>query len=356
MTEKLGLWLIIDVFVRIITMLAVVTLLAKTYSRAFMTFLVIVFMLWAFRPLYLSFREFKIEMQKKKVKQKIKPKLMLFNTFLFYFLIFILSVIFFFIEVTYLGALVHPLVLTFSFMLSAFLIVGYHHIFKKEFKGPLWSFSKFFLITMITLFVSVLFFSSYGLSKGINPEPVKVNFDAYVINNALSKEELNDAINYSKNLWENYNISLNFNNIRYEEINLSKEEVMFLFSNGSKEEDCVNYKYILDKIINNSSNLSIIFLNNKGGTKESGRGSLCNRSFALVSPEKLNFIDFTGWNTAHEVGHVLGLTDIQFYARARQNLMNDETKKLFFYNSKFLDQSQIDIVIKTIKNKNENPN
>jgi hypothetical protein len=192
------------------------------------------------------------------------------------------------------------------------------------------------------------------LVKGVNLEERNLSFNVYVINNALTDDELNSTLDFNSDIWSNYNISMSYK-ITKKEINLTSEEVLYLFDKGGIEEDCPNYTKVLNKVIDNSSRLSIIFLDNNS-SGHAGRGSLCDYSFALVNPEKLWLFDFTGWNTAHEIGHVLGLLDIQYYGRTKVNLMNDEFKRLFLFNPNFLSQYQVDTIVNTIKNKNETIN
>ena len=45
-----GIWAIIDVFVNILTLVVVVSILAKTMSGWALTFMIGVFIIWAFRP------------------------------------------------------------------------------------------------------------------------------------------------------------------------------------------------------------------------------------------------------------------------------------------------------------------
>ncbi len=346
------LWAIIDTFVNILVLVAVVILLAERINGWLLAFIIFIFILWVFRPMYLTFKKFFEELPKKKPKKQILKNVAFFMYFLLYLFIFFFSVLIFIFSVNFLGKLIHPLVLSFSFIVSAVAIILYHHFTKREFKGPFWSFSKFFFIATLFLFISVIFFSSYGLKKGINAELQEVNFDVYIVNEALLMEEAIDALNYSKNVWANYNISINYGSINKKKINLSDEEIEFLFNNGSSQEECLSYDKLINKITDESNKLSVIFLDNNKN-KHAGRGCLCNCSFTLVSPEKLWFFDFTGWNVAHEIGHVFGLSDIQFYGRIRENLMNDETKKLLFFNSDFLDQYQVNIVINKTKSLNQ---
>jgi hypothetical protein len=346
------LWAIIDTFVNIFVLVAVTVLLAERLSSWFLVFMILVFILWAFRPMYLVFKDFLEKFPKKNSNKKVSKNTAFFIYFLLYLFIFLSAILIFFYSVNFLEELVHPLVLAFSFMLSAIIIFLYHHFTKRKFEGPLRSFSKFFYLSTIILFLAVLFFSSYGLEKGINLEPQRLTLDVYIVNEALSINEANNALDYSQSIWKDYNISLNFNNLNNPKINLSDEEIAFLFNNGTGLEDCLTYTDIISRITDNSQNLSVIFLNNRGN-KHAGRGCICNCSFALVSPEKWWVFDFTGWNVAHEIGHVLGLTDIQYYGRTRENLMNDETKKLLFIKSGFLDQNQIDRVINKTKTLNQ---
>lgn len=71
MEEKFSLWLVLDLFVRIITMLAVVTILSKSLHGAVLTLMIILFILWAFRPMWLAWKNFQKDI-KKKPKRKIK--------------------------------------------------------------------------------------------------------------------------------------------------------------------------------------------------------------------------------------------------------------------------------------------
>jgi hypothetical protein len=54
-----NLWLVLDLFVRIMTMLAIVVILAKYMQGVKLTIFIVLFILWAFRPIYLAFKEIK---------------------------------------------------------------------------------------------------------------------------------------------------------------------------------------------------------------------------------------------------------------------------------------------------------
>lgn len=79
-----SIWLILDLFVNILTMLAVVTILAKSFSGIWLTFMIILFILWAFRPIYLalkdSLKDFKLPSKKSK-PLKINSKKVMSNIF-----------------------------------------------------------------------------------------------------------------------------------------------------------------------------------------------------------------------------------------------------------------------------------
>jgi hypothetical protein len=347
-------WALIDTFVNILALTAVSIILAAKIKGFALFLIILVFILWSFRPMYLAFKEF-IQKFPKKKPAKEKMKWLTFINILCYFLTFAISILIFLRSVIYLNALAHPLVLSFSFIASALIIIFYHHISKKVFSGPIWTFSKFFFLSTIVLIISVLFFSSFGLSEGHNDIPKNLSFNVYVLNDALTQGELHDTLSYSSNVWNKYNISLSYDSQEYKEVNLSAEETLYLFNNGSVGDECLRYTQIIKKVTGNSSELSLIFLKNINSSY-AGRGCICNCTFALVSPEKLMFLDFTGWNTAHEIGHILGLSDTLYQIRFRKNLMNDETKRLLFFNSDFLDQTQVNTVIKSIESRNETTN
>lgn len=341
-------WALIDTFVNILTLTAVSIILADRIKGLSLFLIILLFIFWAFRPMYLAFKEFIEKFPRKKARNKEPNKRALFIYLICYLFIFIVSIFLFLESVIFLKALVHPLILSFALIAGAGVLIFYHHFTKREFKGPIWSFSKFFFLSTLFLFMSVIFFSSYGLTKGINLEMQSIDFEVYIVNNALSSSGVNSALNYSKAIWEGYNISIVTDSIQYKDVNLSSDEILFLFNNGSNQEECLRYSQIMRKIIENSTKLSMIFLNNLN-SGHAGRGCLCNCTFALISPEKLWFFDFTGWNVAHEIGHVLGLSDAPYEVRFRKNLMNDETKRLLFFNSDFIDQSQLDNVVNKSK-------
>ncbi|MEK6899386.1 MAG: hypothetical protein AABW79_04800 [Nanoarchaeota archaeon] len=54
-----SIWLFLDLFVNILTMLAVVTILAQYYNGGRLFFLIALFIFWAFRPLYLALKQLK---------------------------------------------------------------------------------------------------------------------------------------------------------------------------------------------------------------------------------------------------------------------------------------------------------
>jgi len=71
--EKFSIWLILDLFVNIITMLAVVTILSNYFQGIKLVLFIGLFLLWAFRPFYLAWKNFKLPPKKKGKAIKINP-------------------------------------------------------------------------------------------------------------------------------------------------------------------------------------------------------------------------------------------------------------------------------------------
>jgi len=231
---------------------------------------------------------------------------------------------------------------------SAIYIILY--IFKKLPKNQLKSLATFLFMASLIIIPLTIWNSIPIETKGVNSNNLKVRFDFFIVNEEISQEDLLDYIEGSNTIWNKYNISILNKGIRSVNIDLSDEERTFLYKNISSKdnskESCEIYMSLINKITNNNSNLSIIFVEGEGN---SGRGSLCGHSFAIFDYEKsdilgFNLKDLTSWNLAHEIGHVLGLTHpTNIY---KLNLMNDKHK--IFYKSSFLTQDQIDKVVNKI--------
>ena len=58
MEEKFSIWLILDLFVRVITMLAIIIILVKYLKGLILLVMIILFVLWAFRPIFLTLKNY----------------------------------------------------------------------------------------------------------------------------------------------------------------------------------------------------------------------------------------------------------------------------------------------------------
>jgi hypothetical protein len=145
----------------------------------------------------------------------------------------------------------------------------------------------------------VLSFSMINFEKkGVNNKPLNVSFDVYILNNEISKGEIYSSFLRANQIWNNYNISIQINEIKNIYKNISDDEKREIFE--SKDNNLVNL--MINHLLENSTNLSIIFMSNKNSSGE-GRGCLSEKCTALVvdSDEK----NFLSWNLAHEIGHTL---------------------------------------------------
>lgn len=64
-------WLILDLFVNVLTMLAVVTVLGNQFKGLILTVFIVLFIMWAFRPVWLAWKNFNLPPKKKREKKPI---------------------------------------------------------------------------------------------------------------------------------------------------------------------------------------------------------------------------------------------------------------------------------------------
>ena len=226
----------------------------------------------------------------------------------------------------------------------------------------------FFTIFSITLIICLSFSLKSAEAKGINTEPLNISFNAYIINDEINEDALIDYIQKADKIWNNYNISILVKNISHVNINITDDERDFLFNADFKDNNesynkkqCKKYIPILKKITPNS-NKSIIFMDsseNPPNPNAAGRGNICGNSLVIFREEKFLWKDFTGGNLAHEIGHILNLSDFKDTSK-KHNLMNRRSKTkhcylIFPFKEYFLNQTQINNAVKTIKEKFQPP-
>jgi energy-coupling factor transporter transmembrane protein EcfT len=296
-------------------------------------------------------------LEKKKIKYTPFDKNYL-KSILFFVLIIFLLIVLIFLEI---WKLFPPQTLLCAILVSYFVFFIFI-ILQKNSKESINQISLFVLFILLITTAFTIYISIPNEKRGKNTEQLNVNFNFYIVDNEISKEELEGYISKASKIWDNYNISIEIQNIYTSKINLSDKERNILYAaisekNTSEENKIIcekEYMPLINKITDNSPNKSIIFV--KGEINAGGRASLCGHSFALFQYDKICLKDnkfcirdLTGWNLAHEIGHIFGLSDMR--DSYKLNLMNDRHK--LFYTSDFLNQQQIDKVIQTVKTKFE---
>jgi hypothetical protein len=174
-------------------------------------------------------------------------------------------------------------------------------------------------------------------TKGENNTPSLLKFDLYIINQSISLEDFNKILIDANKIWGEYNVSFELNKIYWESLN-DTEKSFLLEVNATNNEECKKYNQIIN--FSNNSHLKVIILTNANSSKK-GRGCICGCESVIIGKEIVFFQDLTGWNFAHEFGHILGLLDLS----NRYNLMCDELKLI---SPKFLNKNQTKSVTASI--------
>ncbi|MDP3026100.1 MAG: hypothetical protein Q8N63_00180 [Nanoarchaeota archaeon] len=188
----------------------------------------------------------------------------------------------------------------------------------------------------------VFFLAYFNISDGKaeNLSYHEVKFDLYILDNATSLSKFNGDLQIANKVWERYNLSLILENTYFIDTNLNDDDKSFLLNNNATEEDCLKYNETINSFSKNSTKLKVIILSSD--SKHKGRGCICGCNSVILEPKKELLFDLTGWNLAHEFGHIFGLVDL----RNRWNLMCDEFKVV---RPKFLNKEQFKSISQKIK-------
>lgn len=178
-------------------------------------------------------------------------------------------------------------------------------------------------IVVVSVILIILSFSAINFERrGINNNPLNVSFDIYILNNETDEENIHSSLAGANKIWKNYGISIKINLIENIYKNISDNETKYVFESGN----CSLINPVINTLLKNSNNLSIIFMSNKNSTHE-GRGCICNCTFLVVDAKKGKF---SNWNLAHEIGHILNAEKSCW----KWNLMTETSDKC--YNNIFI--------------------
>jgi len=234
----------------------------------------------------------------------------------------------------------NPFIFILSFLLLTIIILVFYFFVEDRFAKRFLLKCLIFLVFVVLMTIGALAYFNMTDGKAENLNHYEVRFDLYVLDNATSLSKFNTDLQIANKIWGKYNISLILKNSYFIDSNLSDDDKSFLLNNNATEEDCIKYNKIINSFSNNSSKLKTIILSSDSTHK--GRGCICGCNSVIVEPKKELLFDLTGWNIAHEFGHIFGLSDL----RNRWNLMCDEFKIL---RPKFLNKEQFNSVSQKIK-------
>ncbi len=234
----------------------------------------------------------------------------------------------------------NPFIFILSFLLLAIIIIVFYFFAKDKFAKRFLLKCLIFPVFVVLMTIGILAYFNITDGKGENLNPYEVKFDLYILDNATSPTKFDNDLQTANKIWKKYNISLILEDSYFINTDLSDDDKSFLLNNNATEEDCLKYNETINSFSDNSTNLKVIILSSD--SKHKGRGCICGCNSVIVEPKKELLFDLTGWNLAHEFGHIFGLSDL----RNRWNLMCDEFKIM---KPKFLNKEQFNSVSQKAK-------
>ena len=226
-------------------------------------------------------------------------------------------------------------------VISIIILISYF-IYKNRFARRFLLKCLIFPILFIIIMLSCFVYFNISEGKGENSHHYQVNFNVYILDNSTTLEKFSNDLIIANNIWNNYNISLVLNKSYFIYGLLNDTEKSFLLNvNASNDSECLRYNQLLSKLSNNDTGLEVIVLGASSDYK--GRACICGCKSIILENNKELFMDLTGWNLAHEFGHIFGLVDF----RNRYNLMCDEFK---FIKLSFLNKEQVKSVANITSN------
>ncbi len=234
----------------------------------------------------------------------------------------------------------NPFIFILSFLLLAIILLVFHFFVKDRFARRF--LLKCLIFPIIVILMMIFFLTYFNISDGKaeNLNHYEIKFDLYILDNATSLAKFNEDLQIANKIWGGYNISLILESPYFINTNLNDEDKSFLLNNNATEEDCLKYNEIINSFSENFTKLKVVILSSD--SKHKGRGCICGCNSVILEPKRELLFDLTGWNLAHEFGHIFGLIDL----RNRWNLMCDEFKMI---KPKFLNKKQINSVSQKIE-------
>jgi len=234
----------------------------------------------------------------------------------------------------------NPFIFILSFLLLTIIILVFYFFVKDKFAKRFLLKCLIFPIFVILMMIFFLAYFNISGGRAENLTHYEVKFDLYILDNATSLAKFSEDLQIANKIWARYNISLILEDLYFIDTNLSDDDKSFLLNNNATEEDCTKYNDTINSFSENSTKLKAIILSSD--SKHKGRGCICGCNSVIVEPKKELLFDLTGWNLAHEFGHIFGLSDL----RNRWNLMCDEFKIL---RPNFLNKEQFNSVSQKVK-------
>jgi hypothetical protein len=207
-----------------------------------------------------------------------------------------------------------------------------------------------YIVVLLSIFLIFLIYLAFPFAEiGTNNIPLSISIQPYSLKDTISSYSEND-FSLAKEIYSEYNITLQIESIIY--LNQTAGDVDKIFS-----QNCTSVESIYNLTDKESSKtVKLVLIDYK--SHRGGMAHICGIDNLMII--NLNGSSSAGWVLAHELGHIFGaksecwrfnlMKEYSGYCPKSNWITHNFIKELY---PNFLDQQQVDIIVNSIKARQE---